>query len=55
MKFTEKLRIIIEGKIIESRLKPDEADNRKPPEELYQRIVEELKQKGIYREDESED
>ena len=48
MESGEKMRIIMEGRIIERRLKPDKIDNMKPPEELYRKIIEELKQKGIY-------
>jgi hypothetical protein len=51
MESGEKMRIIMEGRIIERRLKPDKIDNMKPPEELYRKIIEELKQKGIYHEE----
>jgi hypothetical protein len=41
-----------EAEKIEAELEPDPLiDNMKPPEELYRRIVQELKDKGIYHED----
>lgn len=48
MKDTEKIRIILEGKLIERRLKTDAIDEMKPPKELYDRIVQQLKDMGIY-------
>ncbi|BFL46950.1 hypothetical protein [Lactonifactor longoviformis] len=54
MKLSE-LMIILEGKWIEKGLKPDHyIDNMTPPKELYHRIVQELKDKGIYHENDSE-
>ena len=54
MKLSE-LTIILEGKWIEKGLKPDQyIDNMAPPKELYHRIVQELKDKGIYHENDSE-
>lgn len=49
------LLIMLEGKWIEQNLKPDAIDNMPPPRELYLKIVQELKDKGIYHENETEE
>lgn len=54
MKMSE-LLIMLEGKWIEQNLKPDAIDNMEPPRELYHKIVQELKDKGIYHENEPEE
>lgn len=49
------LLIMLEGKWIEQNLKPDAIDNMTPPRELYLKIVQELKDKGSYHENETEE
>ncbi|SHF59640.1 hypothetical protein [Lactonifactor longoviformis] len=48
MNFFKKLIILIEGKKIERNLKHSDLDRMEPPKELYNRIVQQLKDMGIY-------